>query len=275
MIKSIYQILKSIFLFGVLTILTQIGGLVYLIYKFLYWKLRPTKPNLLVKILLFAALYLFTTLLLVPTIAPIFGRKSLNWQASDQKPLSPHTYLTCLLNRHYVKAELEKDIVYIAHGIKQKFPGTELRYLDANFPFWDGFPLLPHRSHDDGEKLDIAFLYKDAAGKSLDYGAGLLGYGICEEPRKNEVNKPNECAKQGYWQYSFLKKITPQFSKQKYIFDEERNKELLQLMLYQKGIKKIFIEPHLKTRLGFQQYSKIRFHGCYAVRHDDHIHIQL
>ncbi|MFT5619364.1 MAG: hypothetical protein ACI85I_002607, partial [Arenicella sp.] len=38
---------------------------------------------------------------------------------------------------------------------------------------------------------------------------------------------------------------------------------------------KVFIEPHLKTRLGLENYSKIRFHGCQAVRHDDHIHVQL
>jgi len=38
---------------------------------------------------------------------------------------------------------------------------------------------------------------------------------------------------------------------------------------------KIFIEPHLKSRLGFANDSKVRFHGCAAVRHDDHIHIEL
>ncbi len=275
MLKSICQILKSIFLFGILTVLTQVGGLVYLVYKFLYWKFRPSQSNLLIKILFFTVLYLLTTLVIVPTIAPIFGRKSLNWRASKQKPISPHTYLTCLLNRHYVKADLEESIIHIAHDMKQKFPDNELRYLDANFPFWDGFPMLPHLSHDDGEKLDIAFLYKNKTGQPLNYGAGLLGYGICEEPRTNEINKPDECTKKGYWQYSILKKITPQIRKEKYIFDEERNKELLQLILYQKGIKKIFLEPHLKTRLGFQQKSKIRFHGCHAVRHDDHIHIEL
>ena len=42
-----------------------------------------------------------------------------------------------------------------------------------------------------------------------------------------------------------------------------------------KAIKKIFIEPHLKTRWGLKNYQKIRYHGCHAVRHDDHIHVQL
>ena len=39
-------------------------------------------------------------------------------------------------------------------------------------------------------------------------------------------------------------------------------------------IEKVFIEPHLKTRLNLTS-NKIRFHGCQAVRHDDHIHLQV
>ena len=32
--------------------------------------------------------------------------------------------------------------------------------------------------------------------------------------------------------------------------------------------------PHLKARLGLNS-NKVRFHGCHAVRHDDHFHVQL
>ena len=31
----------------------------------------------------------------------------------------------------------------------------EIHYLDANFPFINKFPLLPHLSHNDGKKIDI------------------------------------------------------------------------------------------------------------------------
>jgi hypothetical protein len=31
----------------------------------------------------------------------------------------------------------------------------------------------------------------------------------------------------------------------------------------------------LKARWNLTQYDKIRFHGCQAVRHDDHIHTQV
>ena len=36
----------------------------------------------------------------------------------------------------------------------------------------------------------------------------------------------------------------------------------------------LLLEPHLKTRLKLEKYDKIRFQGCRAARHDDHIHVQ-
>ena len=39
-------------------------------------------------------------------------------------------------------------------------------------------------------------------------------------------------------------------------------------------IGKIFLAPHLAAKFGAGT-SKIRFQGCAAARHDDHIHIQL
>ena len=60
-----------------------------------------------------------------------------------------------------------------------------------------------------------------------------------------------------------------------YLMDTPATKRLLLKFIRQPQIKKIFLEPHLKQRLGLQKEKKIRFHGCRAVRHDDHIHIQL
>ncbi len=40
------------------------------------------------------------------------------------------------------------------------------------------------------------------------------------------------------------------------------------------GVEKIFVEPHLAERLGVQA-DTIRFQGCRAARHDDHIHMQV
>ena len=42
----------------------------------------------------------------------------------------------------------------------------------------------------------------------------------------------------------------------------------------QDGVGKVFVEPHLAQRLNVSG-SVIRFQGCRAARHDDHIHVQL
>lgn len=51
--------------------------------------------------------------------------------------------------------------------MQQTEPQIRISYLDANFPFKDGFPLLPHLSHDDGRKVDIAFMYRYQSDDSL------------------------------------------------------------------------------------------------------------
>ena len=66
----------------------------------------------------------------------------------------------------------------------------------------------------------------------------------------------------------------PQGNKKNFTFDSTVTKELVNYFASKPVIGKIFIEPHLKTRLGLTS-DKIRFHGCQAVRHDDHIHVQL
>jgi hypothetical protein len=72
----------------------------------------------------------------------------------------------------------------------------------------------------------------------------------------------------------FLTKVISQNNKKDFTFDSVRTRELVNLLEGQPAIGKIFIEPHLITRLSLTT-DKIRFHGCQAVRHDDHIHIQL
>ena len=57
-------------------------------------------------------------------------------------------------------------------------------------------------------------------------------------------------------------------------FSKKGTQELLKLIIKQKDVGKIFIEPHLNTRLNLTS-QKVRYHGCQAVRHDDHIHFQL
>ncbi len=238
-------------------------------------KNRPIR--IVAKLFTFSVLYITCTFIIIPSLAAKYGRVPMQIEASEREPLQPLTLLTVLLNRHYVQPTLKTEVTRIAQELRLAHKGLVISYLDANFPFWNGFPLLPHSSHNDGRKLDIAFLYKDnSSGKTI-FGESpsWMGYGVCEEPRSDEANMPALCAERGYWQYSFLRKITPQVNKKAMLFDEQLTAELIRRLARSKNINKIFLEPHLKQRLGLQNISKIRFHGCQAVRHDDHIHIQL
>jgi len=183
--------------------------------------------------------------------------------------------LTCLLNRNYVRPALREAAFEVAKAMNDEFPGTVVNYLDANFPFIDKFPLIPHLSHNDGKKLDLSFCYRDTQkNEPTNDSPSFIGYGICEAPRPDEHNTAKACADKGCWQCSFLTKVIPQNSKEHLMFDSVRTKALINFWATQKHIGKIFIEPHLKTRFNLTS-SKIRFHGCQAVRHDDHLHVQL
>lgn len=272
-----FKILFIIFIFCLLTVISQIGGLVYLltfyIFRFFKNKVEHRGVIAVLKLTLFVALYLIATFIVVPPIAALFGRVPLPMlSASHLKPLNK---ITCLLNRNYVKPELKKAVVNASIKLNKKYPGTDVSYLDACFPFINKFPLIPHLSHNDGRKLDLAFFYVDRhSGKESNESPSFIGYGICEEPRIGEVNTAEFCKDKGYLQYSFLKYIIPQGTKEEFRFDAERTRFLVELLAKEEEVNKIFIEPHIKQRLNLQS-EKIRFHGCQAVRHDDHIHFQV
>ena len=271
------KVTLTIILFCLLTVLTQVGGLVYLL-SILTHKLTDkwTNNNYLkatYRFTSFLTLYCLTTFLIVPVIAKPLGRVPL--PLTETNHLQPLNIWTCFLNRNYVRPELKQTAFEVAKQMNNKFPGTTLNYLDANFPFINKFPLIPHLSHNDGKKLDLSFCYRDTkTNEPTNECPSFIGYGICEEPRPEEKNTTDFCADKGYWQYSFMTKVISQDNKQDFTFDSDKTRELVNLFATQTAIGKIFIEPHLKTRLNLTS-DKIRFHGCQAVRHDDHIHIQL
>ncbi len=156
------RVLKVFFLIllvSFLTALTQIGGLVCLLSFSLHKaidRLFGTKlARITAKFSLFIALYLLTILMIVPLIARPFGRVPL--PMFETNGLRPLTIWTCLLNRNYVRYELREITYHVATKMNNKYPGTVVNYLDANFPFINKFPLPPHLSHNDGKKLDVAF----------------------------------------------------------------------------------------------------------------------
>lgn len=258
--------MKALKVFGhilvvlLLTVLTQVGGLIWLISLWIGIKTKKKKR------FVFPTVYLVFNLLIIPLIAPWFGRTQLPVFNSIMKPQS---YIYALAFRNYVTPELES--VLMKASIDLLHLGIHVNYLDANFPFIDGFPLLPHLSHNDGKKIDIAFQYKTKSGKPTNKKSSLLGYGNYATTNNSTSDY---CKSKGYWQYNITRhlKIT---TNSDLVLDKENTKTLIQGLLYRAENEKLFIEPYLKEELGLQNYSEIRFHGCQAVRHDDHIHLQI
>ncbi len=264
--KRILQFFLHLIWIVFLTIVTQIGGVVWLISLLIgrFWK----KEIRYKKALLFTGLYLISTLVIVPLIAPIFGRMSVQ----HTHKIRPTNYATVLLNRNYVKPLLNQVLQKTAQSLKDT--PIEIRYLDANFPFIDEFPLLPHLSHDDGEKIDISLVYQDTSGKMTNRKKSISGYGSFVPIKKGEIDQTARCKKAGYFQYDCTKYATFGSINQDLILSEKYTKQLILAFLKNKEVGKIFLEPHLKSRMQLNS-SRIRFHGCRSVRHDDHIHVQL
>ena len=274
---KILKVISIILIVFFLTVLTQVGGVVYLISRVFFKKINGFSTNRLklsfYKLVLFLLIYTFSTFLLVPLIAKPFGRVPLPYTETNN--LQPLNFLTCFLNRNYVAIELREPVFRVANQMNSIYPGTTINYLDANFPFINNFPLFPHLSHNDGKKLDLSFCYNDAkSGQETNKCPSFIGYGIVEGPTANEMNTAASCAENGNWEYSLLSKIVSQKNKVNFSFNKDKTRSLVTLFASEKSIGKIFIEPHLKIRLGLTS-NKIKFQGCKSVRHDDHVHIQL
>lgn len=219
---------------------------------------------------IFTLLYCLFTFVIVPVLAPFFGRE----KVAESQYVKPASYTTILLNRNYVKPELNTILVNITTKMKAQNSIVKLHYLDANFPFVNGFPLLPHLSHNDGKKLDLSLIYEDVNGKISGLQKSVSGYGIFEEPKLQEFNQTEFCIEHGYYQYDFPKYLTLGTKNSALVFSEKGTKQLMNYLLAEDNVAKVFLEKHLKDRLQLTD-SKIRFQGCGSVRHDDHIHIQL
>lgn len=277
--KTSLSILRCIFIVILLTVLTQIGGVIYLLLKpfglFIKRKTNSWKGFAL-RMTMYFSIYLLLSVTLVPRLARAYDRVPLPCFSSEAAPIKPARYFFWIANRHYVRSALYDLIVDVSNNVNTKYPDVEIHYLDANFPLFKYFPLLPHKSHNDGRRLDICFLYKKKTGeKVINAAPGVLGYGHCEVPKRKEVNYPERCREKGYRFYSMLYQFNKYFQTDAYQFDEAANRFLLKEIVKQRKVRKVFIEPHLKIRLKLDGEDKIRFHGCGAVRHDDHIHLEL
>ncbi len=137
------KLIKHLFFFTLLTLLTQVGGIIWLISLYISKSTRKKKR------FIFPIIYLIFNLIIIPPVAKSFGREQLPLFG---KELKPRNWCYPLLFRNYVTPKLKKELKHSAHVLYVS-NNTSITYLDANFPFIDGFPLLPHLSHNDGKKL--------------------------------------------------------------------------------------------------------------------------
>ncbi len=236
----------------VLTALTQVGGVAWLV------RLAFQRRRMVAFVGMYAALSLG-----VAFVAPITGRVAL--PCTGAGPLQVQSWVYCVTNRSYVTPKMRDVAVDLAAHMAAEFPGTVTLALDGNLPFFDGFPLLPHLSHDDGEKLDLAFYYQSEGTYLPGKTRSPLGY-FAFEPG------PTDCPDIWptlRWDLDWLQGVVPG-----YTLDRPRMQAALAWLMADARVGKVFLEPHLAQGLGVSA-PKLRFQGCRAARHDDHIHIQL
>ena len=263
-LKSLSHI--SIFVF--LTLLTQVGGIVWLLCFYIFGKIKA-KLSKFRRVAIFLLTYLFISIFLIPNISKFGGRERL--PILPKSTLVPHNYFTVICNRNYVTKDFHITLKAVAKNHAKEFSGSKISYLDANFPFFDGFPLLPHLSHSDGRKIDLSFQYlKD--NKPTQKKPSRSGYGAFVEPNPDNNELLEKC-KNTNAIYDLTKNL--RFGGPSNLsLDEVRTKRLIKLLLQDGSTHKIFIEPHLKKRMKLSD-PRIRFQGCHSVRHDDHIHWQV
>ncbi len=245
------QVVKHSAVLLVLTVLTQLGGLAWLLSLLFRGRL-----------LAFAVLYLsFSAAAL--GVAPAFGRVGVTcWRDGA---LQVQSWFYCLTNRTFMAPELLASLEDTAEAVAKRFPETTTLLLDAGFPFGDGFPLLPHLSHADGRKADLAFYYRDENGYVRGATRSPVGYFAFQQ---GATECPNVWPTLR-WDLDALQPLFRNLD-----LDEERTRFLVSRLSEDARISRIFLEPHLTSSLGLRS-AKIRFQGCRAARHDDHLHIEL
>ena len=200
-----------------------------------------------------------------PTAA---GLVSLSCDGSQGlRPLFPRY---CSLGRNYVTPDARDALIDAASRLNQRYPEAIIRFMDASGP--DGVvPFPPHLSHGDGRQVDLALYYTDTDGNPLADVPDTRKWGgfwpaepplpgervACPEGRPGRAEKPDPPPDRP-WR-----------------LDDARTKALVEILITDDRVRRVFIEPHLEERFGLWGHSKVRFAGCQAARHDDHIHVDF
>ena len=234
-----------------LTALTQLGGLAWGLALLTPWRWR-----------IFPLMYLgFWAAAQV--LAPLAGREALPCTGA---PLRMQSAFYCIALRNFVAPDLADLAGDAASRVAAQHPGTATLALDGGFPF-SGLPMLPHLSHADGRKLDFAFFYQSPDGPYLPgQTRAPLAY-FAFETLETPTCPPAWATLR--WDLRWMQALYPDRP-----LEPVRTASLVRALLDDPRLGKLFMEPPLADRLGLSD-PRLRFQGCRAARHDDHIHIQL
>jgi len=194
--------------------------------------------------------------------------------------LRMQSLLYCALNRHRIAPDPGDYGLCLARAMHVERPGPITLAADANSPFLDGFPLLPHLSQDDvsqddAHKLDPAYFYRDLEG--------VYKMGNTKSPdRYRAFANPTPCAARPsvrrdetltrWWDMGW--------------FGDFRRKLALARHTTAPGVhclthhvpagksETTLPERRLANTLGMT-HPRITFRGRRAARHDEQTHIQM
>jgi hypothetical protein len=264
----LHKFLAGTLLFLVLTVLSQVGGLIlWACWHVCRYRLFPDEARRWLAFLASTAAYVAVTLLFVPLLAGLFGRVPMPLFATSEAPVAPRSLFFCLLNRHYVKPEVKELVLTTARQMAKDYSGSQIHYLDGGFPYGPKFPMLPHLSHADGRKIDLSFCYEK--GGKYTVSPSPIGYWVYESPKPGEPAPHQGKPSWFRWDLPVLQGVNRDRE-----LDEERTRDLLRTLLRHPETEKILLEIHLQQRLNVS-HPKLRFQQRQAARHDDHLHLQV
>ncbi len=180
-------------------------------------------------------------------------------------PLRPVNANYCRRQRQFVRPAARAALLEAAAAVVADHPGRVVRYMEASWP--EGRrPMPPHLSHGDGRQIDLVFFYEDATGLPV-VQPTPSGYGGFEPPRR-ESERVCGVAHTDH-------DLPDPPANRTWRLDETPTADLIRHLTADRRVRRVFIEPHLKARLGFAANAKVRFAGCQAARHDDHAHVDF
>lgn len=187
----------------------------------------------------------------------------------ESEPMAPAHPQYCRRGRVFVRPEVREALIETAREMERRFPGTRMIFMDASGA--DGVvPFEPHLSHGDGRQADIMLFYTELDGAPITGrppGSRPNGYGAYEPPRPGDpqpcrgVDRPND------------DRDPP--ANRAWRLDEDRSRALTEILVADERVRRILIEPHLERRWELEDEPRLRFAGCQAARHDDHLHVDF